>query len=104
MKLLNLDELSSPSRPVMLNGKQYEIKEQSLEQLVASTKVRKTLDTSDPEVMLENMITTAHSLIPDAPLAEIRKLNSTQLNALITFANESDETLEQVAETLEEGK
>lgn len=103
MKLLNLDELVGNARPVMLNGKEYNIREQSIQQLIESVKARKALDSEDSEALFESFVNSAKALLPDAPEAEIRALNLRQLQALISFASASDEELvEKTAEAVNE--
>ena len=94
MKLLNLDELVGNTRPVVLNGTEYQIREQTIQQLIESVKSRKVVNQDDPEAMFESLVTSACAVLPDAPEAEIRKLNVTQLQALIKFASASEEELE----------
>ncbi|EGR3221641.1 hypothetical protein N7I40_004012 [Vibrio parahaemolyticus] len=104
MKLLNLDELAGNSRPVVLNGVEYQIREQTVQQLIESVRARKKLNADDSEAMFEALVASAKAVLPDAPEKEIRNLNVTQLQALIKFASESDEALEQAVEEEEEGK
>jgi len=95
MKLLNIDELVGQKRPVILKGVQYEIKEQSIQQLIESVKTRKVLESKDEdsEALFESFVSSAKALLPDAPEAHIRELNLRQLQALIAFATASEEEL-----------
>lgn len=105
MELLNLDDLVGKKRPVVLNGKEYEIKEQTIQQMIESVRSQKTLDRDDVEAMFESMLSTAIAILPDAPEADLRALNIKQLQALINFASATDEEVEAAAEAEEaEGK
>ena len=104
MKLLNLDELTGVDRPVLLGGKTYHIKEQNIQQLIDSVKTQRTLKSSDTEAVFEALVTSAQSALPEAPEHEIRKLNVTQLQALIKYASASDEELLEATKDDEEGK
>ncbi len=101
MELLNLDSLIGETRPVMLNGVRYEIKEQTIQQMIESIRAQKTLNRDDAEAMFEGMVGSAKAILPDAPEAEIRNLNINQLHALVEFATASKEQLEKMVDDIE---
>lgn len=103
MKLLNLDDLSGNTRPVQLNGKNYLIHEQSVQQLIDATRAQQAMQEDDAVSMFESLVSNAMAILPDAPEVEIRQLNMRQLQALISFATADDSELEEAAGP-EEGK
>ena len=91
MKLLNLDELSATRRRVELFGKEFELAEKTVGQMIESISyLDETKDRTDHDVFL-TMVQMARQLLPDATEEEIRRLDVRQLRALIEFANSSDE-------------
>ena len=101
MELFNLDELVTASRHVQLFGNRYAISDRTVGQMISALKIAESAETASPEYVLEQMIETAHQIIPDCPMDYIQRLNLNQLQALIKFASESDEDTENAAENPE---
>lgn len=93
MELLNLDELVTTRRQVTLKGTVYDIAEQSVEQMLAATKLTKLIEnkSNDAEKVMEAMMKVAGTIIPDCPVSVLNQLRFEQLNALINFASATDE-------------
>lgn len=104
MKLLNLDDLGNEPRTVVLNGKEHQIKDQSIQQLINSVKIRKVAKEEDTESVFLSLVKSAQELLPTAPKKEITDLNVRQLQALIAYSSATPEELEQVAGDETEGK
>lgn len=103
MELLNLDVLAGITRKVTLGGFEYEIVDQTVEQMVEALRVAKKVEGSsdDPEVILGSMIETAVRLLPECPEEQIRRLKLRQLAALIEFASAPDEEVVANSEVVE---
>lgn len=103
MELFNLDELVTTKRTVRLFGCDYEVAQQTVGQMIAAMKMVETEQSDNPEVILSQLLETAHQILPDCPREYIERLNMKQVQALIQFASESDEATEQ-AKDGKEGK
>lgn len=92
MDLLNLDELAVVKREVTIAGRAYAVADQTVGQMMETARLTKKFqETDDAEVIFEQMIRTAQSVVPDCPESVLRNLKVTQLNALFNFAMAQDE-------------
>ncbi|WP_429236410.1 hypothetical protein [Aeromonas salmonicida] len=106
MKLLNLDDLFPNQRVVRIKGVEYPIVEQSLGSMIQALKLERDVDRNDQVAVFEGMLTSAGSMIPDAPAEVLRTLSIRQLTAVVQFAAASDEQLPdaEAPESAEQGK
>lgn len=92
MELLNLDELVAPQREVRLGGKNYQVAEQSVGQMLEAIRLEKAYENQDnPEELLLAMQGVIAEMLPDLPEKEIRKLSFRQMTAIIEFCNATDQ-------------
>ncbi|CDT52546.1 conserved hypothetical protein [Vibrio coralliirubri] len=91
MELFNLDELAKVKRTVVLFGNTYDVAERTVGQMVNALRVAKKAEVASPDEILEEMLDTAHNIIPDCPMDNIKRLNMRQLTALIQYASKPDE-------------
>lgn len=99
--LLNLDELVGVKRTVTVQGKDYEIADRSVDQMLKSIARAKKVDKQTelgPDDVLKELKEAAHSIIPECPKDVIGSMNMRQLNALLAFASQPDEEVEKLAE------
>lgn len=100
VKLLNLDELAVIKRVVQINGKEYPVVDQSIEQMLSRLTQIKDTDINSPQVFLENMRQTAQEILPSAPKKVIGALTIKQITRLVEFLN--DQELDAAAEQMKE--
>lgn len=89
MDLLNLDDLVRITKKVQLAGEVYEVAEQTVGGMLEAIRLARAADQKDvePEVILEQLITTAQKLLPKCPVEILHGLKVEQLSALIEFAS-----------------
>ncbi|MET2951342.1 hypothetical protein ABXV18_24980 [Vibrio owensii] len=90
MELFNLDDLVQVNRTVQLFGKTYDVADRTVGQMINAIKMASKSEQADPEEILGEMIETAHCIIPDCPIENIKRLNMNQLTALIEYASQPD--------------
>lgn len=89
MEILNIDELATPAKKkVTIGGKEYEVKEVTVQSFIDTSKASKALD-EDPNATegqrVEQMVNMISSLMPDCPKEVLLNLEFKQLNALVAF-------------------
>lgn len=93
MKLLNLDEIIPTQRFVTIKGREYEIKNQSLQDLLSIVKNSSKKSPRNEIEAVQQTIERAKQLIPDCPDEVLFSLTPRQLKALIEFASAPDEEI-----------
>jgi hypothetical protein len=102
VKLLNLDELAVVKRVVQIGGKQYDVAEQTVGQMISRLQLSKGEKMDDPDVFLRGMQRTAQDIIPGAPKKIIDSLTPKMITQLVEFLN--DQELDEAAQKMvEEG-
>lgn len=102
MDLLNLDELAVVKREVTIAGKTYALADQTLGQMIETTRLQKQADSDDAEAIFNQMVRTAKSILPDCPEEVLRGLTMLQLQGLFKFAHALDEEVVQAAQEKKE--
>lgn len=95
MELLNLDSLLTVSRQITLNGVDYNVVEQSVEQMIIGLQVQKQIDknpdgTFDDEETMKRILESVSSMIPNCPKEQIKRLPMRAIYAIFEFVNASD--------------
>jgi hypothetical protein len=91
-KILNLDNLGAKEeRQLVLGGKEYRIKEMSVEDFIESSKTAEKLENEKSVVVqMEAAIKLIKRAVPDIKEAELRALSMEQLAAVSRFVRGED--------------
>jgi hypothetical protein len=94
VKVLNLDEFAAVTREVTIGGKQYAVRDMTVEGFIEYTNLRDNVEKQAKEAggarptdAVELMRMTVSYALPDAPKDVIGKLTISQLLKLIEFVN-----------------
>lgn len=111
MDILNIDELVTPERTIVLRGKSYSVVDRSVGLLLDSIRAVKQQEARNKnkvseDVVLENMLRTIQTILPECPVEVIRGLQMHQMVAIIEFCNQDPNKMaeEAVAEQEKAGK
>jgi hypothetical protein len=86
--LLDLDSLSKVEKSIILNGKEYAVKEMTVESFIAATKEAQEFAAKGDESIVANLEATCRMLrrtIPDLSEETIRSLDFNKLKVLVAF-------------------
>jgi hypothetical protein len=98
IKLLNLDELAAIKRVVQFGGTQYDVSEQTVDQMIARMQSTKDQDLEDPTTFLNNMRQTVQDILPDMPKKIVGSLSLDKMVRIVEFLN--DKELNEAAESM----
>lgn len=111
MDILNIDDLVTPERVIVLRGQSYSVVDRSVGLLLDSIRAVKQQEKRnkgkiDEEMFFENIIKTVRSIIPECPEEVVRGLQMNQMIAIIEFCNQDPNKMaeEAVAEQKSAGK
>lgn len=105
MNLLNLDDVTSTQRTVILGGTEYEIAQPSLGEMITSIKnAKKRRMPKTPEAIAAEMLSSAKDLLPSCPDETLAKLSIKQLTALIEFSQAPDSDFDEQSDAKEGDK
>lgn len=89
-KYLNVDELAPEQRVLKLRGKEYPMKEMSMEELITTIRETEQLAEKKGKVtvseQMEMMVQTVQRAFPSCPKGVLMSLSVAQLAAIIDFA------------------
>ncbi len=98
MDLLNLDDIVQATQAVSIKGVDYPVNKRTVGQMIVALKAVRELEENNEksdmdkmEDMFNSMLSAAQEILPKCPVAVLRTLTMEQLNALVDFANKSDQ-------------
>lgn len=100
--LLNLDALAEKERLVQIKGKQYQLVDRTVGQVISAIKAQKDTEEMSESDSIEMMVDLVRQGIPDCPEEVLMRLPIAHLHAIMNFMMQSDE--EAVEEAEKEGK
>lgn len=106
-KMLNLDDIAATKRSVTLRGKEYVVKDMTVEMFVEATAAAKKMDAENKEIsvgdQMQATVETIQRHIPDLPADVLKELSIDQIVLLARFIRGDDLSTAGAAEKAVEG-
>ncbi len=91
-KILNVDDLAPVEKKISIKGKEYDVVERTVEQVIQAIKAEKELAKDGNEEGRMNMfVSMIKAAIPDLPETTIKNLPVRSLMVIMDFVNTNEE-------------